>query len=166
MNDPAGEAALYERIDRILDEKGIPKPREARAARDEAHAAGAHAAGTFTDGCPSCETDHSRHAALDEYQVDTCDTCEAESAEADRKWEEGAKARRAAERKAERERAAWRRANPDAIAWRCDSCGVEFSDADADQDQGALYECSKLAEYACPECREGGLDELDPPIAS
>jgi DNA-directed RNA polymerase subunit RPC12/RpoP len=161
---------------------------EVRTARKADHEAGKHV--EFAEGCPPCEDDHGRHAGLEEFVVG-CAGCEAAEEALNAALEAEYAARLKADRKAEREaarlRAAWLAANPEAIAWRCAGCDAEFTDADADQGQGALYECgecgspfsrgnsadgdsnrcpecnhfgSKLAEFACPECNEGELEPV------
>ena len=133
-----------------------------------------------------------RHADREEY-VTGCPLCDAEEAAAEANERAASKATAAAERRAERDaarvRAAWLAANPDAIAWRCASCGEEFRDGGADQDQGPLYECGscgatfslagstdgesnrcpecnrfgrKLAELSCPACEDGELEPVGP----
>lgn len=158
-----------------------------RAARQSDHEAGSHPDPEYVHGCPLCEADHGRHADLEEY-VAFCASCEAAEAAQEADYAVRVKA----ERKA-RARDAWIAANPDAIAWRCASCEVEFTDADADQGQGGLYECgecgstfsrgnsadgdsnrcpdcnrfgAKLADLACPECGEGELEPIgdEPPV--
>jgi DNA-directed RNA polymerase subunit RPC12/RpoP len=161
----------------------VSTPDEARALAAE-HKAGKHAAATldadyvigdgYFSGCPRCWADVDALTAKLEAE-------EAASLKAYRK------AALAAEREEARVRAAWIKANPDAIAWRCAECSAEFTDADADQGQGGVYECgscgstfsransadgdsnrcaecghfgSKLADLACPECNEGELEPV------
>jgi DNA-directed RNA polymerase subunit RPC12/RpoP len=133
-----------------------------------------------------------RHADREEY-VTGCPLCDAEWKAVEAKRRADRKATAAAEQRAERDaarvRAAWLAANPEAIAWRCASCGEEFTDGDADQGQGPLYECDscgakfslagsadgdsnrcpecnrfgrKLAELSCPACEDGGLEPVGP----
>jgi hypothetical protein len=144
------------------------------------------------EATPDDAADHAagKHADLDEL-VYGCSACEALADEWEARDQADRKAALVAERKAEREaaraRAAWLAANPEAIAWRCGGCEAEFTDADADQGQGALYECgecgnpfsrgnsadgdsnrcpdcnrfgAKLAEFACPDCNEGELEPV------
>jgi DNA-directed RNA polymerase subunit RPC12/RpoP len=130
------------------------------------HEAGGHAdLDLFIFGCPLCEAEEeARHAAR-------------------------LKAQRQAEREAAMVRAAWLASSPDAIAWRCLNCAAELTNAEADQGQGALYECgscgsafsrvrsadgasdrcpdcnhfgAKIADLACAECGEGELAPVGP----
>jgi DNA-directed RNA polymerase subunit RPC12/RpoP len=129
-----------------------------------------------------------KHDGSDAH-IEGCALCAAYWAMTDEEQEALERAELAAERKAEREaakvRAAWIAKNPDAIAWRCADCEAEFTDGDADQGQGPLLECgecesrftyqaegsnrcpdcnrfaAKVADLACPECGEGGLEEVN-----
>jgi predicted RNA-binding Zn-ribbon protein involved in translation (DUF1610 family) len=146
-------------------------------------------------GRPTLQGDHEagKHSDLEEF-IDNYPLCEVAEEALNAKEEAEYAARLKVERKEAREaarvRAAWIKANPDAIAWRCAGCDAELTDAETDQDQGALYECgscgssfsransadgesnrcaecghfgAKLADLACPECGEGELEPLDPP---
>ncbi|MGO9205482.1 MAG: hypothetical protein ACLQBX_04680 [Candidatus Limnocylindrales bacterium] len=172
---------------------------EGRAAHQADHEAGRHAdLEEYVTGCPLCEAareaDHNagRNADLQEY-VRGCSLCDREEEAAEAEERAGYKATAAVERRAERDaarlRAAWLESNPDAVAWRCASCGEKFTDRDADQGQGPLYECGscgatfslagsadgesnrcpeckrfgrKLAELPCPACEDGALEPVGP----
>jgi hypothetical protein len=145
---------------------------------------------TFT-ALRSARDDHAGHAELEDF-VTGCATCDAaaETAEAEAmaRLLAMAKADRQREREEEKRRAAWFLTHPDAIAWRCDGCEAEFTDEDADQGQGPLYECGecgtkftrdgsvdgsgnrcpdcnrfggKVADLACSECGDGGLEPVE-----
>lgn len=136
--------------------------------------------------------DHAGHADLEDLVVGCVECeAEGEALEvaAEATYRAQAKAERKLEREQAKARAAWILANPDAIAWRCDGCEAEFTDEAADQGQGPLYECDdcgtrftrdgsadgdgnrcsdcnkfggKIADLACPDCGDGGLEPVEP----
>ena len=192
LDDSAAAATLRSPgVEQHLDDKPMTPDRwtVVRAARKADHEAGNHV--EFAEGCPPCEDDHGRHVGLEESVVG-CASCEDAEEALNAKEEAEFAVRRKAERKAAREearlRAAWLAANPEAIAWRCEGCEAEFTDEDADQGQGPLYECgecgtqftrdnsadgdsnrcpdcnkfgAKMADLACPECGEGELEPIE-----